>query len=156
MREGKEEYIHASEWLDIYWPPEEYMLIKLCVENKFEAFYQEAEQFISLFMAQSSNNIPAGLLQECITLNKSLLKIPFQTKDIQLNLSHNVWDIYKAVLTGERVELKQGQYQHIIDRTTERWDSWEEWCEKMVWYSNRRGAYLYGNKNTYNEIAGHH
>ena len=156
LRNGDNEFIHSPQWLDIYWPPEEYALIKLCVENKLEAFYQEAEQAISLFLAQRGKNIPAGLLRESIVLNKSLIKIPFQTEDMQLNLSHNIWDIYRAVLTGEKVELTQGQYRHTIDRTTEQWNSWEEWCEKVVWWGNRQGAYLYGNKNPMPDLAGHH
>lgn len=156
MRKGGEEFIHAPRWLDIYWPPEEYALIKLCIENKLEAFYQEAELVISQFLAQEGKNISTYLLQESITLNKSLIKIPFQSEDIQLNLSQNIWDIYKSVLVGEKVELAQGQYRHTIDRTTERWNSWEEWCEKVVWWGNRQGAYLYGNRNPIPDLAGHH
>ena len=37
MRKGGEEFIHAPQWLDIYWPPEEYALIKLCAENKLSS-----------------------------------------------------------------------------------------------------------------------
>lgn len=156
MRKGGDEFIHSPQWLDIYWPPEEYALIKLCVENKLEAFYQETEQVISLFLAQANKNISAGLLQESIMLNRLLMKVPFQSENIRLTLSHNIWNIYKAVLTGEKIELAQGQYEHMIDRTTERWGSWEEWCEKVVWWGNRQGAYLYGNKNPLPDLEGHH
>ena len=156
MRKGGDEFIHSSQWLDIYWPPEEYALIKLCVENKLEAFYQEAEQVISLYLAQAGKNIPTSLLKESITLNRSLMKVPFQSEDIKLNLSYNVWNIYKSVLVGKKIKPRQGRYRYTIDRTTERWNSWEEWCEKMVWWGNRQGAYLYGNKNPHQEIAGHY
>lgn len=156
MRKGGEEFIHATQWLDIFWPPEEYALIKLCTENKLEAFFREAEQVLFQYLSRNNITVSASLLRESITLNKVLVKVPFQTDDTELSLTSNVWDIYKAFLVGEKIPLVHGQYGYTIDRTTEKWDSWEEWCEKMVWWSNRRGAYLYGNKNPHIEIAGHH
>ena len=36
-----------------------------------------------------------------------------------------------------------GTFEYSIDRTSEKWDSWEEWCEKVVWWCNKKGAYLY-------------
>lgn len=156
MRNGGEEYIHSQEWLDIYWPPGEYALIKLCVEQKLEALYQEVEQLFLRYLHEKGIQISVDLLREALFLNKTLLKIPFQTENVQLNLTHNIWDIYKAVRIRENVSLTTGEYQYIIDRTSERWNSWEEWYEKMVWWCNRRGAYLYGNKNPVPDIEGHH
>jgi len=154
MQNGtQEEFIHSPEWLDIWWPVEEYAFIKLCVENKLEAFYKESELIMTSFVKSDK---PIQILFDAITLNKSLVKLPFQTNDLTLRLSYNVWDIYRAVLLGQTTEVKLGTYQHIIDRTTEKWEIWNEWCQKMVWYGNRRGAYLYGNKNPHTEIAGHH
>lgn len=154
MRNGtQEEFIHSPEWLDIWWPVEEYAFIKLCVENKLEDFYKEAEMIMAHFMKSDK---PIQPLLDAITLNKSLIKLPFQTDDLTLRLSYNVWDLYKAVLRGQTIEVKLGNYQYTIDRTTEKWETLEEWCQKMVWFGNRRGAYLYGNKNPHTEIAGHH
>ncbi len=39
--------------------------------------------------------------------------------------------------------LKSGDFTYFIDRTGETWNSWEDWCEKVVWWSNKKGAYLY-------------
>ena len=85
-----------------------------------------------------------------------LLKLPFQTADTEITLSYNIWEIYQAARLEQKTELKRESRRYTIDRTSERWDSWEEWYEKMVWWCNRRGAYLYGNKNLHQEIAGHH
>ena len=154
MQNGtQEEFIHSPEWLDIWWPPEEYIFIKLCVEGKLEQFYKESEMIIMGFMKSDKSISP---ILDAVKLNKSLIKIPFQTEDLEILLSCNVWDIYRQVLLGQTYEFKLGTYQYTIDRTTETWNSWNEWCEKMVWWCNRRGAYLYGNKNPHQEIAGHH
>ena len=99
---------------------------------------------------------PAEVLLESLKLNESLIKLPFQIEDLELNLNYNIWDVYQVVLLGRTADYKFGQYSYTIDRTTDKWGSWGEWCQKMVWYCNRRGAYLYGNKNPNREIAGHH
>ena len=44
---------------------------------------------------------------------------------------------------GKESILRKGYFTYFIDKTTETWDSWEEWCEKVVWWSNKKGAYLY-------------
>ncbi len=83
---------------------------------------------------------PIGILLDSLKLNNSLIKLPFQTEDLQLELSYNIWDIYRAILLGNTADSKSGHYHYLIDRTTEKWDSWDEWCQKVVWYGNRRGA----------------
>lgn len=156
MYNGGEEFIYSSEWLDIYWAPGEYGFIKLCKEGKIEAFYQEVEQLFYRFMSQKGITIDLNLLRESVILNKSLLKLPFQTENIELNLTYNIWNVYKAVRIGEKVPLVKGNYRHIIDRVSQTWNSWEEWQEKVVWWENRRGAYLYGNRNLSPDLEGHH
>jgi len=156
MRRGREEYIHAPQWLDIWWPPEEYALIKLCVEDKFADFYREAEEVLSQFLAQKGKNISAQLLRDCITLNQLLIKIPFQKEDVEIHLNYNILGFYHGILTGKEVPLQNASCSYVIDRTSETWQSWDDWCRKMVWYGNRKGAYLYGTKVAGVELAGHH
>ena len=44
---------------------------------------------------------------------------------------------------GRKKLLKTGNFKCLIDRTNETWNSWEDWCKKVVWWSNKKGAYLY-------------
>lgn len=157
IQEGRQgEFVHSKEHLDIYWPAGEYVFIKLVKEGKLDAFYQEVHDVLHNFLIETSREVPDQLLSDCITLNRSLIKVPFQTEDLNIQLSHNIWDVYRQTLLGNEIELKSGKYTYAIDRTTETWNSWDEWYQKVVWYGNRRGAYLYGNKNPHQEIAGHH
>lgn len=156
IQEGKEEFIHSEEWLDIYWPPEEYIFIKLSAEGKLARFYTEAETALVSLLLSKQVGFDEYLLYECFTLNKHLIKLPFQTDDVHLKLNYNIWDFYRAVILGKKIELDQGPHDYFIDKTSERWTSWEEWCQRVVWFGNRRGAYLYGNKPVGTELAGHH
>ncbi len=158
MQNGKqEEFVHSGEWLNIWWPPEEYIFIKLCAENKLLAFYEEVWKAFSIFLRQIGKNAPNDLLNEALELNRLLIKIPFQTEDIQISLSYNILDVFGKVLLGKQAQLEKSKARiYKIDRTSERWLTWDDWYQKMVWWGNRRGAYLYGNKLAGTEIAGHH
>lgn len=156
MQNGlQEEMAHSPEWLDIWWYPDEYIFIKLCRENKLGLFYQEAGKLLANCLDPAQDT---DILFESAKLNQSLIKLPFQTSDLELTMSYNIWEFYKAVMMSKTLPIVAGNYKYVIDRTspTEHWDSWEEWYQKMVWWCNRRGAYLYGNKNPHQEIAGHH
>ena len=157
MLDGRqEEFVHSKEWLNICWPPEEFIFIKLCREGKLSKFYEEAYSAFSMLAKNSNRDVSLVLLRDAITLNQSLIKMPFVDTNLKINLSYNLWDFYRMVLLGKPIELELKENEYVIDRTTEKWKTWEEWYEKMVWYSNRRGAYLYGNIRLGQEIAGHH
>lgn len=61
---------------------------------------------------------PHPTIHDTIVLNKALIKLPFINTDITV-------------------------FSNTINRTTEQWDSWEDWARKVVWYSGKQGAYLY-------------
>ena len=149
----QEEFFHSKKYLDILWPPDEYAFIKVCQENKLEKLYAEARTMMMLLVGPRQLT---GPLFDALKLNKSLIKLPFQDNDMRISLSHNIWEIYRYTLIGQTKQLKFEDHSYTIDRTNETWKSWDEWYQKMVWWGNRRGAYLYGNKNPHEEIAGHH
>ena len=154
IQQGGEEYCHSKQWLDIWWPADEYIMIELCTTGKLGEFYREAlAAFDRLFAARSVTFNPA-ILQDAVRLNESLIKMPFVESDLTISFDWNVWEHYQAVMREETVPLCVGSYQHEIDRTSEQWASWEEWYREVVWFGNKRGAYLYGNKPVA-QIAGH-
>ena len=156
IQNGGSEYCHSKEWLNIWWPADEFVLIKICVENKLDAFYDEAQRVIALLCDSKSVDLPFDVIREAILLNKSLIKLPFQTSDLHLELSYNVWDFYRSAVTGKRVPLEPRATQFHIDRTKETWDNWEDWFRKVIWWGNKKGAYLYGSKAVDAERAGHY
>lgn len=151
------EFVHSAEWLDVYWPPEEYAFIKLVHENLLERFYDEARMVLGGLVAREQAAVSSDLLDEALQLNHALIKVPFQTEDLSLMLNHNLATFFQATARGLQAGVERTPPQIItIDRTTERWNSLEEWCEKMVWYGNRRGAYLYKMSFSGAEVVGHH
>ena len=164
MLAGGPDFTRSEEWLNIWWPTDEYVLIKLVTEesrwegrSKLWRFYTEAEVLLSHLARKL---MVQGLLHEAIELNQSLIKLPFQTEDLTLNLHHNIWEFYCSILRGcnSSWQFSAGsdlKYQYHIDRTSETWDSWDDWCREVIWYGNKKGAYLYGNRALEPQLAGH-
>ena len=155
IQNGGPEYIASHEWLNIWWPADEYALIKLVYEGKLDDFYQEAETVLKQFLKNKSIDIPESF-PEIIYLNKNLVKRPFQTENIELVCSFNLWEFYRSVFLGKPISLEKEEVIYSVDRTTENWDSWDDWCQQVIWYGNKKGAYLYGNISVGKQIAGHY
>lgn len=156
IQNGGPEYCHSAQWLDIYWPADEYILIKLCVENKLAGFYREAESLLTEFLKSRFLQLPPSLLHEAVELNRNLIKLPFQNKDLEFETSYNMWEFYRSVLVGEKVQLEERSCDNRINRTRTVYNSWEDWYREVIWYGNKKGAYLYGNDTVERELAGHY
>jgi radical SAM superfamily enzyme YgiQ (UPF0313 family) len=155
IQDGGSEYCESREWLNIWWPADEYMLIRLCKENKLNDFYLEVEQVLAAYLIQKNIEFPADLLHDAITLNKSMIKLPQQTENLELHLSYNIWEYYRSVIASNPILLEQVGNDYYIDRTSLIWNTWDDWYKEVIWYGNKKGAYLYGNEIANREIAGH-
>lgn len=157
IQNGGPEYVHGPKWLDIWWPADEYILIKLCVEEKLDAFYEEAKRAIEAHLERKGLSLPEGALADAIHLNRSLLKKPFQTQDLVVETSYNLWEFYRGAFKNEPVPLERRPSRYSIDRTSKRWATWDDWCREVIWWGNKKGAYLYANKPFPEpELAGHY
>ncbi len=143
LQNGGAEYIHSKQWLNIWWPADEYALIKLATEGKLNAFYQEAESTLDNLLRKNGHKGHEKILSEAVYYNKELLKMPFNDKDRRADLNYNIIDIYEAGLIAEKTQIKKGEFSYKINRTSDKWDSWEDWCRKVIWWGNKKGDYIY-------------
>jgi hypothetical protein len=156
IQEGGAEYCRSEAWLGIWWPADEHVLIDLSVSGRLDAFYDEAERLLDRLLRDRFVALPRNLLHEAVVLNRSLLKQPFQVEDLEVPLSYNLWEFYQAALVGEPTPLVERPTTCRIDRTSATWSSWTDWCREVVWYGNKKGAYLYTNALSEPQIAGHY
>ena len=143
MQDGGPEFMSSKKWLNIWWPPDELAFIKAVTEDKLDDFYVDAKEILYSVLDKHDIKNYDKVISDSILLNKSLIKLPNQTQDLQVRLNWNILDVYNQTLLGKSSTLKSGDFSYYIDRTSETWDSWEDWCEKVVWWSNKKGAYLY-------------
>lgn len=153
IQKGGPEYCHSAEFLDIFWPADELMLIRLIAENKIEQFYNEALAVLRRGLGNEFTSL-APALDDATRLNRALLKLPFQTEDLEVKVRYNLWEFYRGVVCGEQVPLIEKPLTHHIDRTSVAYWTWEDFCREVIWYGNKKGAYLYTNRQVEPQIAG--
>lgn len=153
IQSGEVEYCHSPEWLDIYWPADEYIMIKLVREGRLDQFYDEAERLLA-----STVVIDRRLLRQAITLGHTLLKLPFRSGVEVAECDWNIFEVYRGVLVGRFTGIVPGRYRYHINWSSASWDSWERWEREVVWWCNRGGDYFLKPQAVAAEAvpAGHH
>lgn len=152
IQAGGEEYCYSKEWLGIWWPADEYAFIDLVSRGDLDAFYEEAYRL--LLETSTGKPIDASVLKDAIAVNKELLKKPNVDGKVQVETDWNILDYHREILCGLNSVPVAGRHVTVIDRDAEQWRTFEDWCREVVWYGNKRGAYLYGNASV-TQIAGH-
>jgi radical SAM superfamily enzyme YgiQ (UPF0313 family) len=145
LQNGGLEFCKSEEWLNLYWPHDEYIFIKLLVQDEIGDFYKEAEALLTEVLKSKGGQKPQCLV-EAMTLNQHLIKRPFKKEDKIVHLRYNIWEYYRSILLGEPSTLEHGSFTYIIDRTSTVWENWNDWLREVVWYGNKKGDYLYSLK----------
>lgn len=156
IQTGGAEYCEAKEWLNIWWPADEYTFIKLTVENKIHDFYDEAGNLLRDLIHNLGKPIDENALTDAIALNHALLKIPFLTDDITLTLRYDIMKFYRGSLEDNGVVLEKIPTKYNIERSKAAFTDWNLWFKEVVWYGNKKGAYLHGNWETEYQLSGHY
>lgn len=143
IQRGKSEYCHSKKWLDIWWPADELAFIDLMAEDKVDEFYEEAKLILSDILKENDHVDYDSILSETLNLNRHLIRIPFQNTDLKIDMSYNIPEVYKGGLVSRKVPLIKEKSTYVIDRTTEKHDSWEDWTRRVVWWKNKTGDYMY-------------
>ncbi|MHB1335186.1 MAG: B12-binding domain-containing radical SAM protein [Candidatus Humimicrobiaceae bacterium] len=143
IQSGDVECIPSEKWLNMYWPADEFVFIKLCTENNLLKFYEEAKKIISGNLQKLGIVIPKNLLNDAFTSNFELIKQPFIKENKEIELNYNILEFYQAALVAKDIPLKRGTFCYEIIRSQTRWDSWPGWCKQVVWFGTKKGNYLY-------------
>jgi radical SAM superfamily enzyme YgiQ (UPF0313 family) len=158
IQKGGAEYVFSKDYLGIYWPADEYIFIKLTEERSFDAFYGEAAQLLVELIRERSPSAPLSALEEAIKLNRALVRQPFVKDDTTVRLNYDVLRFWHDTRNGEPATLEKRPLVVTIDRSSKPYDDFQAWCREVVWWGNKKGAYLYDNRAAApeKELAGHY
>ena len=154
IQNGGAEYTYSEEWLGIYWPADEYIFIKLTTDKTIDVFYDEAKQL--LFNIAGGDIAQNSLLQEAVTINRQLIHQPFMPDDLEVTLKSDLIGFYDNVRRGVRSPLRTEETTVLIDRSKRSYNDLQTWCQEVVWWGNKKGAYLYPNNVLTKQLAGHY
>jgi radical SAM superfamily enzyme YgiQ (UPF0313 family) len=155
IQNGGEEYVLSKKYLNIFWPADELMLINLVFDNEIKQFYSEATVFLKTILGPEYKDI-FPIIDEAARLNQSLLKTPFQTENLNISFKYDIYNYYQGLLINQDTQLEEKETRLTIDRTKESWRTIEDYCREVVWYGNKKGAYLYGNPTFDERLGGIH
>jgi len=158
IQKGGAEYVFSKEYLNIFWPADEYIFVKLTHEGKFDAFYAEAGKLLAETVSARHAGLPMEVIDEAIRLNHALVHQPFAKTNLKVKLNYDLLDYWNKVRGGEQALLREQPMVIEIDRTSKPYDDFQKWCREIVWWGNKKGAYLYSPTATAitQELAGHY
>ena len=153
IQNGGPEYVRSKRYLNIYWPADEYILIQLVADGEIDAFYAQASEALLTSLGRDAAPV-APVLADAVRLNQALLKRPFTRDRLSLPLRYNVWDYYRGALVGDSVSIEERPALVVVDRQRQSWWSWDDYCREVIWYGNKKGAYLYDHEAVGSTPAG--
>lgn len=143
IQNGGVEYVYSEDWLGIYWPADEYAYIRLTVERRFDDFYSEVERLFFSLLGDVANEDSVDVIRDAITINHALVSQPNVDVDIHVRLCYNIIEFWKSICEGQPVPLLKGDYLHEVLRSRYSYSDLQLWCKEVVWWGNKKGAYLY-------------
>lgn len=158
IQQGGSEYVFSKEYLNIYWPADEFIFVRLTAEGKFDAFYAEAGKLLAETVSARNAGLPMDVIDDAIKLNHALVHQPFAKADLKVKLRYDILDYWHKVRTGEQALLRELPMLVEVERTAKPYDDFQKWCREIVWWGNKKGAYLYSPtaKEITPELAGHY
>ena len=109
------------------------------------------------YLASQGAKLPEGVLHDAISLNHALVSQPFVDTDITVRSSFNVVAFCDGVRSGIPKPLVKESSSLHIHRRRAHYKTLEDWCREVVWWGNKKGAYLYTNQtlDVEPQLAGH-
>jgi radical SAM superfamily enzyme YgiQ (UPF0313 family) len=158
IQKGGSEYVFSKEYLNIFWPADEFIFVKLTADGKFDAFYDEAGKLLAETLSARHSGLPMDVIDEAVRLNHALVHQPFARENTKMRLRYDLLDYWRKVRDGEQPLLREAPLVVEIDRTSKPYTDFQKWCREIVWWGNKKGAYLYSPvaAEITPELAGHY
>ena len=159
IQRGGSEYVFSKEWLGIYWTTDEYIFIKLTAENRFADFYDQAGRLLMDFVQRRGGmSSPMAALKDAIAINGALVSQPFIADDTTFVANYDVIEFCRGIREGKSKPLTKRRAMVEIRRSASFYSDFNTWCREVVWWGNKKGAYLYNNRFVQVEpqLAGHY
>jgi radical SAM superfamily enzyme YgiQ (UPF0313 family) len=158
IQKGGSEYVFSKEYLNIFWPADEFIFVKLTADGKFDAFYDEAGKLLAETLSARHSGLPMDVIDEAVQLNHALVHQPFARENTKMRLRYDLLDYWRKVRDGEQPLLREAPLVVEIDRTSKPYTDFQKWCREIVWWGNKKGAYLYSPMaaEITPELAGHY
>jgi radical SAM superfamily enzyme YgiQ (UPF0313 family) len=126
IQRGGDEYIHSEDWLDQFWTVDEYLLIKLCIEDRLADLYAEARDALAPLLPPATEDLdPRLALDDAIRLNAARMRHPLADGRVLVQCDYDIDAFCEAVLQGRKPQLHRGAVSYEIEhRRAADLDAW--------------------------------
>jgi hypothetical protein len=152
IQAGGPEYVYSKDYLGIYWPADEYVYIDLVARGELGSFMNELQ--VLLYSSNVMDNLKHEqryMVYDAISLNSEMIHRPFLKEDIEVFQNFNVLEYWHAVRTGKTIPMNFSYDRVKIRRSERYYDDFQKWCQEIVWWGNKKGAYLYNTSRVLNQ-----
>ena len=131
MQQGGDEYIYSADWLGQYWTVDEFLLIRLCLEDRLADIYAEAAHVLEPLLPPADGELdPARALDDAIKLNEARLRHPLADGHTVVDCEYDVHAFCEAVLRGDEPRLVRGPISYEIEHR--RYADLDSWLLELV------------------------
>ena len=132
MQQGADEYILSTEWLGQYWTIDEFLLIRLCLEDRLADVYREAAHALAPLLPPADDDEldPQGVLSDAIKLNRARVRDPLAHGLVVVDCEYDVHGFCEAVLNGDEARLRRGPVSYEIEHR--RYADLDAWLLELV------------------------
>src|SRR4029079_13470397 len=102
IQQGGSEYVFSKDYLNIFWPADEFIFVKLTADGKFDAFYAEAGQLLNETVRARHSNLPMDVSEEAVQIKPALVHQPFAKDNLKVRLRYDLLDYWRKVRDGEQ------------------------------------------------------
>lgn len=156
IQRGGPEYVYSADYLGIHWPADEYQFIRLTMDDRLDDFFAEAGDILARVIGKEATDRYPGLMEDALSLNRALLKRPNMRDDATIRLRYDLPTFWHGVRCGEPVAMLARETVLEIQRSAAYYDDVQRWCREVVWWGNKKGAYLYSQRAVEPQLAGHY
>ena len=73
-------------------------------------------------------------------------------------MNNNIIEFWDNIKNGIETSLHESSCDVLVERNKSQYLQLETWCREVVWWGNKKGAYLYTNRvsNIEPQLAGHY
>src|SRR5262249_5125132 len=126
IQQGGSEYVFSKEYLNIYWPADEFIFVKLTAAGRFDPCDAEAAKRLAETVTARRAGLPMDVIEDAIKLNHALVHQPFARTNLAVKLRYDILDYWHKVRTGEQALLREQPMLVEVDRTARPYDDFQK------------------------------
>ncbi|MBT9546155.1 MAG: B12-binding domain-containing radical SAM protein [Candidatus Sericytochromatia bacterium] len=109
-------------WLEAH----DYVMMGILQSQSLDAFYQQNQVVLENLLQEQGLSLPAGLLQDSLSLSRSLFLGQAHGQPWELRLGWNLWEFYQGLLSDQPVPLRPGAVVYCKDWAGPPYDQLQE------------------------------